>query len=54
MKITKEMKEICAMLNKTPGRQECVSIEESYKAVSRFDREDYEVHSYSNLNDIKI
>lgn len=54
MDISKEIKQLCAMTNTSSCKQDNISLEKSYEAISRYDKDNYEVHSYSSVDNIKI
>ena len=54
MDISKEIEQLCAMTNTSSCKQDNISLEKSYEAISRYDKDNYEVHSYSSVNNIKI
>ena len=45
MDISKEIKQLCAMTNTSSCKQDNINLEKSYEAISRYDKDNYEVHS---------
>ena len=54
MDISKEIKQLCAMTNTSSCKRDNISFEKSYEAISRYDKDNYEVRSYSSVDNIKI
>lgn len=54
MKNTEELKDMLAILGTSQQEEHARDVRSDYEVISRYDKSQYEVRAYSNLDNIKI